>query len=234
MKRLGLIALLPLTALVLAGCGLTQDAGPQTTQERTISGVQAVDLRTSGDLTILVGDAETLTVTAGSNTLENLTSEVVDGTLVLDSKQTFSNSGPIEYALTVRGLDRIALQGSGDVTGSRALSGDGTLVVSGSGSATLTDLDLTSLTVDLSGSGGIRVSGTSADSAVDVSGSGDYDGSELTTTTARVEASGSGQARVNVTGQLVVSVSGSGDVLYSGNPTDMQRSSSGSGQIVPG
>jgi len=134
----------------------------------------------------------------------------------------------------VAGLDRIELEGSGSVNASGVLSGDASVSISGSGSATLTELQLTSLTADLSGSGATRVSGSATGSTVDVSGSGDYDGSALTTRQTRIDVSGSGQARVNVGEQLSATVSGSGDVVYTGNPPVVQGSTTGSGKIVPG
>ena len=42
--------------LALAGCSALADAGPQTTAQRTIGGVTAVELQTSGDLTVTVGE----------------------------------------------------------------------------------------------------------------------------------------------------------------------------------
>jgi Putative auto-transporter adhesin, head GIN domain len=219
-------------ALALTACGSVQSAGPPTSQERELSGVHAVDLQTSGDLTIRIGETEGLTVSAGANVLDDLTSEVVDGTLVLGSRPNLSIGGSISYTLTVRGLDGIEVEGSGDVTGTGVLDGEARLTISGSGSATLSDLHLTSLSADLSGSGGAVVSGTGEVSTVGVSGSGDYDGSGLTTARTTVESSGSGQARVNVTERLSATVSGSGDVVYAGNPAQVDRDVSGSGEIV--
>ena len=234
MKRAMLVTGLILLTVAVSACGAVQDAGSPTSEHRDITGVHAVDLQTSGDLTIRTGETEGLTITAGANAIDDLTSDVVDGTLVLGSKPSIPIGGSIGYTLTVDGLDRIELEGSGSVNASGVLSGDASVSVSGSGSATLTELQLTSLTADLSGSGATRVSGSATGSTVDVSGSGDYDGSALTTRQTRIDVSGSGQARVNVGEQLSATVSGSGDVVYTGNPPVVQGSTTGSGKIVPG
>ncbi len=234
MKRTTLLGGVAALLLALTACGQVTDPGPQTSRQRTVDGVHAVDLRTSGDLTIQVGDTENLTVTAGSNVIDNLTSDVVDGTLVLDSAAGRSAGGPIAYTLTVRGLDRIEQSGSGNVTASGVPGGDATLVISGSGSATLSDLQLTTLSADLSGSGGGRLSGSTEEATVTVSGSGDFDGADLASVHTRVQVSGSGNARVHVTGQLEATASGSGDIVYTGNPSSVQRDSSGSGDITSG
>ncbi|HEY5882025.1 MAG TPA: DUF2807 domain-containing protein [Nakamurella sp.] len=220
--------------LALGACGVIQDAGPQTSQQRAVSGIRAVELQTSGDLTIMLGDIESLTVSAGAHVIDKLSSEVVAGTLVLGSEPLTGNGGSIQYTLTVRSLDGIAVQGSGNVTGAGVLTGEARLSISGSGSATLSDLELSSLTADLSGSGGAVVGGSSPTSTVGVSGSGDYDGSGLSTARTTVDCSGSGQARVNASEFLSATVSGSGDVTYTGSPGQVDRDVSGSGDVSTG
>lgn len=234
MKRVMSVAAGFALLLMTAGCGQNRDAGPATTAQRPVSGVHAVQLETSGDLTINVGEGEGLTIDAGANVIDGLTSDVVDGTLVLGGKADAWFGGSIHYTLTVTSLDRIELAGSGNITGAGVPTGEGMLAVSGSGSATLSDLHLTDLTADISGSGGMTVTGASTTASVMISGSGDFDGSGLPTERATVEVSGSGQARVDVSGTLTATTSGSGDVVYTGNPTSVQRDRTGSGDIVAG
>lgn len=234
MKRTILWGAAAVIVLALTSCGQVTDAGPQTSQQPAVDGVRAVDLQTGGDLTIQLGDAENLTVTAGSNVIDNLTADVVDGALVLGGRSGLSVTGPISYTLTVPGLERVELEGSGNITGVGVLSGPATVVISGSGSVTLSDLELASLTADLSGSGDARLSGSADTATVTVSGSGDFDGTDLATQRTRVDVSGSGAARVNVSTELAADVSGSGDVVYTGSPTSVQRDRSGSGDIVAG
>lgn len=234
MKRL--IMAVPIAGLlvILAGCGFFRDAGAQTTQDREIQNVSGVRLLTSGNLTITVGSPEKLTVTAGANQLAGLTSQVIDGTLILDNKSSDTISGDISYALTVAPVDSLELSGSGDAEGVGVLRGDATLTVSGSGSANLTGLNLTSLTADLSGSGGAQLAGTTTIQRVTVTGSGSYDASGLASEQAEVEANGSGSATVDVSGRLTATSSGSGNITYTGDPTQVDKNSSGSGKITAG
>lgn len=234
MKRAMIVAVGFALLLAAAGCGRTRDAGPATTAHRPISGVHAVQLETSGDLTINVGESESLTIDAGADVIDGLTSDVVDGTLVLGGKADAWFGGSIRYTLTVTGLDRIELAGSGNITGAGVPTGNGTVGISGSGSATLSGLRLNDLTADLSGSGGATLTGSTSTAAVTISGSGDFDGSGLTTERATVDVIGSGRAQVDVSGTLTATVSGSGDVVYTGDPTSVQRDRSGSGDIVAG
>jgi len=227
---------IPAVALMLlaASCGFFKDAGPKTTQDRTIQGATAVQLLTSGDLTVTVGQQEALSVTAGANQLVGLTSQVIDGTLILDNKSTDTYTGDISYALTVPPLVGVQLSGSGSVTGVGVLTGDAQVTGSGSGAATLTGLALSSVVVDLSGSGDVQLAGQARTSRVTLTGSGRYDGSALVTEQTDIDTSGSGEASVNVTARLGATASGSGTITYTGNPLDVTKQSSGSGGIAPG
>jgi Putative auto-transporter adhesin, head GIN domain len=220
--------------VVLAGCGFFRDAGAQTTQDREIQNVSGVRLLTSGNLTITVGSPEKLTVTAGANQQTGLTSQVIDGTLILDNKSSNTISGDISYALTVEPVSSLQISGSGNADGIGVLRGDATLTVSGSGNVTLSGLDLTSLTADLSGSGGVQLAGSATTQRVTVTGSGDYDASGLVSEQADVEADGSGSAKVDVSGRLTATSTGSGDITYTGNPSQVDKNSSGSGEITAG
>ncbi len=228
-----LVATLIGTLAAVTSCGFFRDAGAELTQQRQIQGVTAVRLLTSGDLTITAGPTQTLTVTAGTNQQVGLTSQVIDGTLILDSKAG-SVSGSISYALTVPPLRSVDLTGSGNAHGVAVLAGDAEVTVTGSGNASLSGLDLTSVVVDLSGSGEAELQGRSVTQRVSVSGSGSYRGAALVTDQSDVQVSGSGGAAVQATRRLTASVSGSGDVTFTGNPPELIRNATGSGSINAG
>lgn len=148
----------------------------------------------------------------------------------------------------------IEISGSGNISldSSEPLKGDAFAVqVQGSGDISL-KLDTTNLEVKVDGSGdmdlvcvcqqikaGITGSGNIlmtgyADSAeISLGGSGDFDGFEFALINADVSATGSGNVNVNVSSSLTGRVSGSGDVIYDGNPNSVNMTSSGSGDVVP-
>jgi len=220
--------------LALAACNALADAGPQTTAQRTIAAVTAVELQTSGDLTVTVGETPGLTIRAGANQLDYLTSEVDGDTLLLDSKANMPGGGSISYDLVVPSLTSLDVSGSGNATGGGVLRGEAIVTLSGSGDVTLTGLQVPSATVTLSGSGKVTLDGSADSQQVDLSGSGDYNGKELTAGDTGIEVTGSGNANVTVSGRLEVSISGSGDVTYFGSPTQVEKSVSGSGSVNQG
>ena len=212
---------------------VSADPGPTTTEQRPVVGVHAVDLRTSGDLTITTGATPKLTITAGRSTLRYLTSTLQDGTVVLDSRAGHNTSGDIHYVLTLPTLDGLVVAGSGSAHGTVVAEGSITVTVSGSGSADLDGLTSTSVTVELSGSGDIDLAGSTAAQTVRLDGSGSYLGTDLASRTSDVQVDGSGDAEVAATQQLDARIKGSGNISYTGTPVLITQIS-GDGTISAG
>jgi hypothetical protein len=221
------------TLLSACGAGAVADPGPITSEKRPVDGVHAVDLRTSGDLTLTTGATPKLTITAGRATLGNLTAAIHDGTIVLDSRSGHNTSGDIHYELTLPTLDGVVIAGSGSAHGTVVAGGSFTVAVSGSGSAALDGLAVTTVTVQLSGSGDIHLTGTTDAQAVELDGSGTYLGSELTSHTSDVRIDGSGNAHINAINQLDAQISGNGNISYTGTPA-LTTQISGNGTVSAG
>src|SRR3954467_8544821 len=136
--------LLPLLAVLLAGCGLASFAdhpGPQRSGDRDIEAVSEVELATSGDLTLTTGPTPSLRITAGRDVLPHLTSEVHDDRLVLDTKGSVNPLGEIRYELVLPAAHGVELSGSGRIS-------------AGAPSA-LTGIELSRRADDRAGGGGV-------------------------------------------------------------------------------
>jgi len=216
----------------VGGCGVG-DPGAPTSETRTVDGATAVDLRSSGTVTVTIGDEPGLVITAGENVIDRLTSDVVDGVLVLGaSGPWFGTLGPVAYDLTVTSLEAVTVSGSGDVTVGRVDAGALALEISGSGAITANAVAAETVNAVISGSGTIGVAGKSARQDVEISGSGRYEAADLVSPDVEVLVSGSGRADVTATDSLTVTVSGSGSVTYGGDPSVTSRIS-GSGSVTP-
>jgi len=234
---------LVVSSIALAGCrpatftntftGVT-GSGNVETETREINGVTAVELANSGSLEITQGNAESLEIEAEDNILPLLTSDVRDGRLVLGVKPNTSirATRPIVFRLTVRNLNETAATASGNITALSFEAGDLTLHVNGSGNLSIDTLNARAVKARLTGSGSVTVNGAADTLDVTISGSGSYNGSGLTTRQAVVRSSASGSAHVNVTDDLDATVSGSGSIIYTGNPA-VRQTDSGSGSIRP-
>ncbi len=193
-------ALLLMLSLAVGACAIVGErgSGSMATESRDVSGFDQVDLSGSGTVLIAVTGTESLTIEAEDNILPLLTTEVRNGRLELGAKQSISPTREIVYTITVVSLEAVA--------------------VSGSGSVTATNIDAGGFDVEISGSGTVTLGGVSESLDVSISGSGGFEGEGLVSATGTVSVSDSGNAVVNVTEDLDVKVSDSGNVEYLGDP----------------
>jgi Putative auto-transporter adhesin, head GIN domain len=211
-----------------------QRPGPATTEQRSVEGVRAVRLLTSGDLSLTAGDQAELTITAGRDVLPRLASTVEDGILVLGSEPGLSSSGEIRYSLSLPRIERLVVGGSGTARGDVVVTGPLAVEASGSGGIDLAGLAVSDLRVRISGLGDVHLTGHASTQIVSITGSGAYEGRDLTTQESTIEAGGSGSAWVSASQRLRADVAGSGDVAYTGSPSKVEPHTSGSGRILPG
>ncbi|MDA3905156.1 MAG: DUF2807 domain-containing protein [Bacteroidales bacterium] len=124
-----------------------------------------------------------------------------------------------------------SLNGSGDATIS-GITESLEIRQSGSGDIRANELHLLSANLRMSGSGDCKFSGSTDYFELSQSGSGDFSGRDFDTETAKIRKSSSGDARVNIAKSLDISISGSGDLYYSGKPEFTNITVIGSGDIV--
>ncbi len=87
------------------------------------------------------------------------------------------------------------------------------------------------LTLDLSGSGDIRLIGSTEEFIIDKSGSGDVRAFDMRAEAVILDKSGSGDLEVFASDEILGEMSGSGDLLYRGFPI-INLNKSGSGDII--
>lgn len=196
-------------ALAVAGCGFRDD-GARTAQTRDVPAFTRVKNAGSVDVRLHVGEPRRVVVLAGEKVIDDVRTEVHDGTLQVTFDHDGFGGSDVTVEASVPELTGVEVSGSGDV------DADG--------------LDGDAVDVRSDGSADIGLAGSVDQLAVDVSGSGDADMSGLTARAARVVVDGSGDVDVSAEKRLDVSVDGSGDVRVHGNPAVTQRSD-GSGDI---
>ena len=202
----------------LGGCVLQQHdaiqgSGVAKTETRDVAEFTKVELTGSPDVTITIGDKQSLTIEADDNILPLLTTEVKNGKLVIGSQQntSYSPKTDIKITITVAKLEGASVVGSGDIKASGVKADTFEASVTGSG-----DLD---------------VSGEADSLKATVRGSGDLDATKLAAEQATVTVQGSGDAKVHATKSLDARIEGSGDVQYTGNPSDVHEQVQGSGSV---
>ncbi|CAN5845832.1 head GIN domain-containing protein [soil metagenome] len=226
-----------LMGMLLAACGLQviNGSGNVVTEARPVSNFNAVSLSGTGELTIIQGESEALTVEAEDNVMSHLRTEVRNGTLTLGLAheswlQVVRPTQPIKFKLTVKKLTDLDLSGSGSIQAATLTTDQLAVTVSGSGDLEFAQLAATNLTCTISGSGKAQFAGAVTGQTVVISGNGDYQAGNLKSQTGQITVSGSGQVTVWVQTALDVEISGSGMVNYYGAPK-LSTEISGSGQI---
>ncbi|MDB4926089.1 head GIN domain-containing protein [Mucilaginibacter sp.] len=227
--------------ILVTGAGQTfakSKANSNDIEDRHLTGFHAVDVAGSFNVYITQGATESVKVEAPANIIRHIVTEVKGGTLKIFNKDHFSwgslfggGNRKIVIYVTIKDVNSIALTGSGDVYFKDGINAN-TLRLSLTGSGDLYGkINVKTLVSDITGSGDIKVSGRADNSKISITGSGDYSGRDLVTVNTVAHVGGSGDASVDVNGNLEASVTGSGDVHYSGNPKSVSKSKTGSGSI---
>lgn len=173
---------------------------------------------------ITVSNIEALSV-SGSGSLIGQTKITASGGIDLSVSGSGSLTGDFEVGdadCDVSGSGEIAIKGkfknfNADVSGSGSVSVNGTI----SGKADF----------EISGSGKVEAAGSAESMSTDISGSGKVLGAEFSVNTAKIDITGSGDVEITVKKDLDAEISGSGTVLYKGNPSHVNSNASGSGSV---
>lgn len=190
-----------------------EGSGVPATQARNVAAFNSVELAGSNNLVIRVGEKQSVVVRADNNLLDRVTTEVQSGKLVIaNTPGSFTTKSPMSVEVNVSTLNALTLTGSGNI------------VVNG--------IEAERLKVTLPGSGMLTGSGTATLLDVTVSGSGTVQFTRLVGNDVRAVVSGSGSIFITATKSLDASVSGSGAILYVGNPQDVTKSVTGTGAIT--
>lgn len=206
--------------------------GKPLTEVRQASGFGEVV--SSGDfrITVVPGDSYSVEVTAESNLLPYIETDVVGQTLKIRTRgvRSLRQNDPIEVSITTPVLNGLSLSGSGLIKTGSFLSDDFKVAISGSGDID-TKISATSIKANVSGSGTIYLEGDAYDSEFVISGSGKIKSYNLEQENCQAVISGSGDMYVNASETINATISGSGRIYYVNYP-EIHTSISGSGSVV--
>ncbi len=238
------IAKILLAALLLGGATYTYaktnpvvKVNSSDIVDRHLSGFNAINLAGPFDIYLTQGNTESVKVEAPSDMMSHILTEVNNGVLKVYSKHETFNWGnlfrhkKIVIYVTAKDLNSINISGSGDIHFREGITANFLkLNISGSGDMT-GKIEVKQLESSITGSGDMSLSGRANSAIVKIVGSGDYTARDLTTASTAVRVSGSGDAYIYASEKVDAAVNGSGDIHYSGNPKNVSKSKSGSGDI---
>jgi len=187
-------------------------SGVAATQARSLPPFTGVDLAGGNNVVVEVGGKQAVVVHADRNLLRRVTTRVRAGRLVIGTTPGNLNArSPMFVTVNVPSLDAVSIEGAGNIA--------------------VTGIHSRALSVALPGSGNIDVTGSTTKLDVTIGGAGTTMLRGLVARDAKAVIEGDGTISLTATHSLTARVSGSGTVMYGGNPPHVTQSVTGSGAI---
>lgn len=221
--------------MCLTSCFENQDPGPIQEQEKeySILDFDRLEIGDALNVTVTQGPMYSVKVKGDRRNIDDLEVKTIGTTL----RMRFDNDrrGDNRQYTTYVTITMPALNGalfSGAVTSK--ISGfvsDGSFDLTLSGASTSqTDINASSVKLNLSGASELNLAGASTTLEAVVSGASELRGFDMEAVNATVEASGASKIRVLATQNLNATASGASDIRYRGNPV-LNSNSSGASTI---
>ena len=206
--------------------------GHSSTETRWTPDFEEVKSSGSYEVYIVPGDDYLVEVTAESNLLPYIVTDVDGNQLKIRTRgvHNLHNTEPMKVYITMPNLRGVTLSGSGYIESEHFSENNFNITLSGSGHID-TSIDVDELNANISGSGKINIAGFCNHSDMQISGSGKIRSYDLEQNTCHAKISGSGNMYVNVSNLLEANISGSGSIFFINTP-DVHSSISGSGKVI--
>jgi hypothetical protein len=234
MKTTKLLFTLVLSILTCIGA-MAANGNSDKTEIRNVSNFKGIKVSTGIDLYITMGTTEEVKIVADDEIIDDLITEVKDGTLRIYMKQSNNwfnwNSGnqTRKAYVTVKELESIDASSGSDVKSENTLKGEDLEVSASSGSDVELDIYYKNLSLDTSSGSDAKISGKTKNFDAEASSGSDIKAQDLESSICKVKVSSGSDATVNVSDELYANASSGADVNYYGNPQvkDIDESSGG-------
>lgn len=219
-------------------CDCFKSTGSEKTESRNLAGFTKIELHNNVDLVITPGKPFAVSVTAGKNLIDLVTTEVEDNTLIIRNKnkcnwvRSFQNKFTVQ--LSIPELTYIYYDGSGHITTTDTLN-EPFFTFEGwtcSGSVNLLLNTGTSRLTLHTGTADLTASGFAGVSYVYSSAAGPMQCSKLETGYTYITNAGTNECYVRVTKEMAAVISLQGNIYYSGNPYKVEKEITGTGQLI--
>jgi hypothetical protein len=191
--------------------GGVQGSGNLQTEKRNAADFKSIDVGGVFEVEVVAQKDFSVEVEADDNLLQYIRTEVKGGTLEIKADKRLSPKNPIHIRVSAPNIEK--------------------LEVSGVSKLSLTNLQNDSLKIDVSGASKVMIDGATKNLDVELSGASRLDAENLKSENANVDGSGASNASLSVSGDLKVDLSGASKVIYTGNPKNLEKSTSGASSV---
>jgi hypothetical protein len=198
------------------GSNQVKGSGVVKEESRAVANFAQLSVGVPAVITVSQGSTESLTISADDNLLPLIDTRVVNGELVIaaDNQRGFSTKHPIKIRLSVKNLNVVKINGSGDVLGDEIKGEKFEVAINGSGDVHFKSVVAPVFMVAIRGSGDVSVNSVDANSIeTSVVGSGDIKLATVLAQKVNISVRGSGDVQLaGRSDKVVVEIAGSGDV----------------------
>lgn len=204
-------------------------------QSRSVSGFNAIASAGPFNVYVKLDGNESVKVEADADIINDIETVVEDNTLKIrfkDREYRHHNIHKAEVYVEAKSLNSLINSGSGGIKVDGAINAESfKAILSGSGniSASVKSGNIRAI---ISGSGNIKLSGSAGDADFVITGSGEISGKDLKTNSVTATIAGSGNVYVQAEKSVTGRITGSGSVIYSGNASDINSRTVGSGRVT--
>jgi len=201
-----------------------EGSGKTAVADRIVEEFQHLHVCNAVEVVVDAEGLESATVEADDNLLSLVETKVERGILRIGIKASLKTRNPLRVRVSAKRLESLTAESSAKVI-SEDLKGDNlVLSASSSGQITANKVDATQLNVSVNSSGTVTASGLADRQTIEASSSGRYAGRQLVSRVSEVVCSSSASMVVHSTEEIRGSVTSSGKVRYSGNPSKIEIS----------
>ncbi len=210
-------ALIALT-LVFTSCNrCVEGEGEVITKKFNVENFTKLEVELDAVVVLMKGEPS-VTIEAQPNILTLITPTVKRGTLHVRSTSCVSAGAPIKITITSPIYEEISLEGKVGLSSVNLITIKDLNIEAQGDCYIKLNVFVNNLTVDMVGNCLLELTGNCQEAEVELTGSSVLDGFGFNASIMSVELEGSGKASVSVLNKLRARVTGSGEILYSGDP----------------
>ncbi len=218
--------LLSLTALFIAlflGSGCSDNnsvsnadqivgSGKLVSEERTVAPFTGIRLVGTGNAIITQDSTQALTVQTDDNIIGLLSTSVENGILIVSLKDGSYNNITVNIHASMETVNLLECVGSGQFLTSDSIQTE-------------------AIACKITGAGSMTLKGRATSETIEIDGAGDIHNFGLISSSCSATISGAGNIEVTVTNDFSATIAGSGVITYSGNPSAIHQTVSGTGIV---
>ncbi|MES2794491.1 MAG: head GIN domain-containing protein [Bacteroidota bacterium] len=209
------------------------------TQNRSVSNFNEIRVGSGIDLYLKQGNTESLELTAPSDKIGKIITQVRNGVLEIRVESSnwnwgwggWNNKTSPKVKLTFKDINALKAGGGSDVYSEGRLLFDKIKIDASGGSDVKLDFTAEMVDCDASGGSDAVLTGSSKYFTGNASGGSDLKAKDFRTQSCRINSSGGSDAYVWVENELLANASGGSDIYYYGSPKSVKVHKSGGSDI---